>query len=152
MRVDFNELVDTLQQEYRIYQKIYELGQEKQQIIIKEDADRLSEITKLEEEHLTQISSLEKARESLTGGQTISQLLNNYNGSNFDLLNSLRYKLSDFLEVLKEQNALNDRLLDDALKMTNLSLNILTNNNGKSTYGKDSKIKYRQNNIINKRA
>ena len=154
MKIRTAELVNNLNLQYSIYQQLYELGREKQQVVISEDLARLEEIRQNEEKFLGKIEGLERERQELSLAQNISAIIKQLDRPNKDKLLKIQQDLLKLLGLLQEQNNLNDRLIKDALQLTNMDLNILTNNNQPPTYDKNNKLQTISNpkNLLDRQA
>lgn len=130
------ELVNILAREYKINQKLLELGQEKKEVIKAEKIDRLEEIVGQEEELLEGLARLEEKRQDLLAGAALSEIIASLEPELADKLTKLRNKLVSVIEELAHVSHLNSNLIQDSLKITNFNLQLLTNDTGQATYNK----------------
>ena len=153
MEIRIKELVHNLNLQYSTYQQIYQLSLEKQGVVIAEDLTRLEEITTAEGEFLAQIEKLEEERVGLCLSMKVSTIIANSDGPAQESLVKIQQDLVALLGLLQEQNSLNERLIRDALQLTNMDLNMLTSNGRPPTYGKNRQLQINQGNknLINKK-
>ena len=69
-----DELISVLGAENEEYKELTRISSEKTTVIIKEDLDRLREITAKEQEHAGTLINLEKKRESVTSDIALVQI------------------------------------------------------------------------------
>lgn len=152
--IQIKELINILEKEHKLYQKIYKLGEEKRQVIINQNIENLNIITNKEELLLDEISNLEEKRLRIAGEKSISELSDNTEYNYRKLLTDMKSKLEVIIEKLSELNELNSQLIKDSLQMTTFSINLLTNNSKQGTYGKKGYAKNdkNHNSIINHKA
>ncbi|MCK8827018.1 flagellar protein FlgN [Natroniella acetigena] len=129
------QLIEILKAEYKIHQKIYELGERKREALLEQDMTKLNEIVKKEEEVVDYIEVLEGKRSDLVGDLSITELIKESEPPYDERLEEIGEKLSLLMAKLIDLNQLNNKLIQDGIKMTNFSLSILTDDQ-KSTYGK----------------
>ncbi|GAB6138161.1 flagellar protein FlgN [Halanaerobaculum tunisiense] len=148
------KLADVLAAEYELYQKVYDLAEQKQELIMDQEVDKLEEIVQQEEEQLETIQKLENTRQQLVGEKDLSQLIAEADQPTSDRLEQLQDNLLQLTRKLQDINQLNGKLLDDALQLTNISLNILGANQQGSTYGKQGTVNQEQSgsSMINHKA
>ena len=130
------QLIDILKGEYTLYQDLYKLADRKTDLIVEEEIDKLENVITKEEKLVGQLKQLENKRQQLTGQRSLTEFINDANPQNQERLGDLRNKLLKVTTKLKETNQLNNKLLKNALQLTNLNLNLLTNNSKQGTYGK----------------
>ncbi len=117
-----DELIDTLQKEYEVYQQLVPIVEQKTQVIVKNDLISLQEITGKEQAAVDQISMLEHRRETVM--RDIKTVINRKNG---DL--NLQTLIKLISKQPKEQKAL--ETLHDNLKRIIQRL-VYANNRNKS--------------------
>lgn len=156
MTVDSKKIWEILKSEYRLYQELYQLAQQKQDIIIAEDLDGLEEIVKREEKFLEEIHVLEEARlqpadNNADNSMDISQtsLVDEPDREEFE---DLRNHLVALTVKLREQNLLNNKLIDDSLSLLNMKMNLIRGSGGANTYSKEGLVKKTESTFINRRA
>ena len=130
------QLIDILKGEYTLYQDLYKLSDKKTDLIVEEEIDKLENVITKEERLVGQLKQLENKRQQLTGQRSLTEFINDAKPQNKERLEDLRNKLLEVTTKLKETNQLNNKLLKNALQLTNLNLNLLTNNSKQGTYGK----------------
>ena len=87
------ELTTTLQQEEKIYQNLIPIEEEKTQMIVSNNLESLSEITKQEQEFISEVNELEKKREEIV--KNIATVLGK---------ESSKLTIRTIIELLKGQN------------------------------------------------
>ena len=148
------QLIDILKAEYTLYQDLHKLADKKTDLIVEEEIEKLDNATAKEEKLLKQLKQLESKRERLTGERSLTEFINESNPKYKSRLSDLRNKLLTETSKLKEVNQLNNKLLKNALQLTNLNLNLLTNNSKQGTYGKQGSMdeKNNSNSMLNHKA
>ncbi|MCK8816034.1 flagellar protein FlgN [Natroniella sulfidigena] len=149
------KLVKILQAEYQLNQNLLELGEKKQGAIINEEVEVLEEIVREEEGYLADLEKLEGARANLVQNKKMTDLIAEVGQPYREQLSKLRKRMFGVIEELAYLNKTNEQLLKDALYLTNINLNILTNNQGKGTYNKrgaDADRQQGQTTVINQKA
>lgn len=148
------ELIDVLDKELDIYQKLIPICNEKTQIIIKNDLTALQKITDKEQLAVDQISALEHKRESIMTNikivinqkadalnlKTLIRLLESQPKEQ-KTLSILHDKLNSVIQQLKEINARNQALIEQSLEMIEFNLNVIQSTKmypGNNTYTKDA--------------
>jgi flagellar biosynthesis/type III secretory pathway chaperone len=134
------QLIDVLKAEYTLYQRLYKLSNKKTDLIVDEEIDKLENAIIKEEKLLEQLQQLEEKRRSLTGQRSLTDFINTTQPKYESKLSELRNKLLEITTKLGETNQINDKLLKSALQLTNLNLNLLTNNSKQGTYGKQGSM------------
>lgn len=117
-----DELIDVLEKEYEVYQKLIPIADEKTQIIVKNDLKSLQDITAKEQTAIDDVTALEHKRETVMAN--IKTVLNR---------RSKDFNLTDLIRLMdkqpKEQKALS--IIHDNLKSTIQRL-VKINNRNKS--------------------
>ncbi|WP_027339050.1 flagellar protein FlgN [Halonatronum saccharophilum] len=151
--IDIAKLIDILEAEISLYQKLYELGEEKKDSLLARDIGSLEDITKEEEGLLVKVERLEKGRQGISGDISLTQLLNQVKGEERTTLKELQRDLVVLMDKFIDLNDLNNKLIKDSLQLTNFNLNLL-NSGPQGTYGKKGEVNdgERRNMIINKKA
>ncbi len=132
------ELIDVLEQECTIYENLYAVSDTKTQAIVKNDIQELQKITDQEQAVIDQVLVLEKKRQTIV--DNIAVVLN-YKGKDMTVadivrvmegqpdfqipLSRLHHRLRNVVMQLQQVNTQNRELLEDALEMTEFSINIL---------------------------
>ena len=139
-----SQLVDILKAEYTLYQDLSKLSEEKTDLIVEEEIEKLEDAIIEEQKLVEQLKQLERKRKQLTGERSLTTFIADANPKSKERLEDLRNKLLEVTTKLKETNQLNNKLLKNALQLTNLNLNLLTNNSKQGTYGKQGSIEEEQ--------
>ena len=134
------QLVDVLKAEYTLYQDLYKLSEKKTDLIVDEEIEKLENAIMKEQKLVSQLQQLEKKRQNLTGERSLTEFINDANPRHKGRLEDLRNKLLEITTKLQENNQLNNKLLQNALQLTNLNLNLLTNNSKQGTYSKEGSM------------
>ncbi|AGB42151.1 flagellar biosynthesis/type III secretory pathway chaperone [Halobacteroides halobius DSM 5150] len=145
MEANLKKLADLLAAEYKLYQEVYQLAKEKQEVIMNDKLDKLEEIIKQEEEYLQTVQKLENTREQLVGEKNISQVMANAKEPMRSRLDNLQDKLLKMTMKLQDLNQLNGKLLEDALQLANINLSILGVNQQNNTYSRQGSVNQNQN-------
>lgn len=146
------ELIDILDKEYQIYQKLIPVVEEKTQVIVKNDLTSLQKITEKEQAVVDQINSLEHKREAVM--VNIRTVINRKNGE-FNLktlillmekqpkeqkaLSILHDNLKKTIHRLIEINNRNKSLIQQSLEMIEFNMNFIQSTRmapGNNTYTK----------------
>ncbi|MBM7623029.1 flagellar protein FlgN [Sporohalobacter salinus] len=144
-----DKLIEILQAEYQIYQELYQLSEEKQEIIIDNQVDDLLEIIEEEQEEIKKIDKLEgkridvlekiAAKNSLQKDElSFDKLMELINDPEKSKLEEIRTEILDLLEEIQETNKTNADLIRESLQLTDYTLQLLTDSDiGKTnTYKK----------------
>lgn len=104
-----DELISVLDMENEEYKKLITIASEKTKVIVKNNLDKLREITAIEQDHLSTLINLEKKREEVTGD--IAMVLNH---------NKEDLTVRSIITVLEGQEEVQGRLIQvhDAVKRT----------------------------------
>lgn len=143
------KLIEILQAEYQIYQELYQLSEEKQEIIIDNRVEDLLDIIEEEQEEVQKIDQLEgkridilekiAAKNSLQEGElSFDKLMGLISEPEKSKLQEIRSDILELLEELQEIHDINANLIRESLQLTDYTLQLLTNSNiGKTnTYQK----------------
>lgn len=143
-----DNLIDTLEKQYTIYENLVGLGKEKKEVIILNEVDQLQKITSLENTLIIQNSKLDKNRVTAfsdianvlglnENDLTLRQLVKLIEGKpEHDRLLEITNKTKTILDELKEVNIQNQALVESALDCIDYSLNVYRSamNNEPSMY------------------
>ena len=149
MSENIEELYNILAKEHELYEKLNQTASKKNEAIVENEIDDLADVVENEDELLKKIEGLEEKRTKI-----IVNLAEKY-----DLEDDFQYSnlINNFPEKWQnEKNEENTMLLDEAIKLNNFSLNMLSKavspENG--TYNKkQTNKKGKQNyNIIDRQA
>ena len=139
------QLINILKGEYTLYQDLIKLSEKKTDVIVDKEIDKLENVIIKEEKLVNQVQKLEKKRQSLTGERSLTEFIDDARPQNKERLEELRNKLLKVTTQLRETNQLNNKLLKNALQLTNLNLNLLTNNSKQGTYGNQGTMEEGEN-------
>lgn len=141
----YDELKMVLDEEIRLLKVLTSLAEEKTDIILKNDTKALDEVTKKEEAILVKMEKIEKDRGSLLEAIGLSK-----EASITEMIDKIDQGKEDFLKYeeelvltlsdLSNANLLNSELIRDNLDWIDFNLNILTNTQVSSGYGKSGEI------------
>lgn len=136
MEKSVQQLKDTLIKENEMYKGVLKLAEEKMEAIIKGDIKTLEDITKKEQKSIMSMNTFEKIRRSVLANIavelniqedfTVSELLLFLGEDVGNDIDKLRYKLLETIDLLKEVNKNNERLINQNLQYINFNLEILT--------------------------
>ncbi|MFW6309439.1 MAG: flagellar protein FlgN [bacterium] len=165
-----SNLITVLKNEFEYYQKLKDLAEIKNQAIIDNDVDELSQQIEKDKKVIETLDNLEEKRVDVLvalreelgleeGQLEYEVLIENISDRAGEELNRVREKLLQVMEELHQINEQNKVLLQEAIKLNNFSFNMIANivepdldtytDNNKSNKNKsDSKIKR----IIDRRA
>ena len=159
-------LYNILSEEYELYVKLNKTASEKNEAIVENEIEDLAEVVENEDELLKKIENLEEKRtkiiaelaqrHDLDDDFQYKNLINNFPEEWQDKFSDIREKLLEVIDEIHEKNEENTMLLDEAIKLNNFSLNMLSKavspENG--TYNKkQTNKKGKQNyNIIDRQA
>ncbi len=143
-----DELMSILEKEKKILHRLKDITFEKTDILIKDQVDRLEEMTKEEEELIIQIAAAEEERLKLMDSWgldiniSITQVIDNIpeGGEELELL---KEQLTGLLIDIHARNALNNDLIMENLQWLDFNMNLISNVQSPPTYGKG---KQRQSN------
>ncbi|MGE6553902.1 flagellar protein FlgN [Exiguobacterium artemiae] len=124
------ELIDQLTAEHAA---LLELAEEKKQVLIQNDMQRLSQLVKEEPIHLKRIEQLEQQRLTQMGTMTMTEWLQTHPED----VNSMR-RLLQTIGQLKVLNELNAELLTQSLHYLNWHLELLIPEADDFTYGQSA--------------
>lgn len=166
MSENIEELYNILNKEHELYEKLNKTASKKNEAIVENEIDDLADVVENEDELLKKIEGLEEKRTKiivdlakkydLEDDFQYSNLINNFPEKWQDQFSEIREKLLEVIDEIHEKNEENNMLLDEAIKLNNFSLNMLSKavspENG--TYNKkQTNQKGKQNyNIIDRQA
>lgn len=132
-----DNLIKVLDYENRLYSQLFSLAESKSEIIINGEIDSL-QATILDEQRLTaDLNKLTEAREHIVeqiGKKTgkavkdviVSDIISELPEEHAKKLSAVKDKLKDTIDKLRARNALNRKLLKNALDYVDFSLTLLT--------------------------
>jgi hypothetical protein len=157
MSKSVEQLILALDKEYEIYKEVLEVAKQKKQIIVEGKMKELDDITSKEQAIILSIGKLESIREAILKNivneldideaQNISQLSKYLDDKSKKKILAIRDKFKDILIGVRNQNDLNNKLIQHSLEYIEFNKNLLTSlENQGSTYSsnadeKDIKIK-----------
>ncbi len=163
---DLEQLIDCFDGEIHIFKQLEEYESKKNDVIVKQNVNKLRELTKVEEELLEKIEGIEKERENVVSKilkekpvaskknltNIIKQLpesAENYK----ELLIKKKEDLVSAIKKIKNLNHVNNRLLKDTIKFYSYSLNTLKGHDS-ITYNQkgDMPQEFKNSWLINKHA
>ena len=136
------ELEAILKDQLETLRVLMSITEEKTQVLIDEKLETLEEITKSEEELINRVGIFEVERERLLdswGMKTdtpLNTIIANLPEAEGEELRILGQELYQVLKTIDEKNQLNNQLLSDNMEWVEFNLNLLTNVQTPSTYGK----------------
>ncbi len=132
------ELIDVLDKECTIYENLYQVSDQKTEVIVKGDIDALQKITDSEQAVVDEILVLEKKRTSIVENIAVVMNQDPKTMTIADVvrildkqpefqkpLSELHHRLRTVVKKLQQVNAENWDLLSHALEMTEFNINIL---------------------------
>lgn len=145
------DLIDTLQKEYEIYQQLVPVVEQKTQVIVKNDLSALQEITAKEQAAIDKIGSLEHKREAVMKDirtvinrkgdlnlQTLIKLINKQPKEQATLA-QLHDNLKSMMQRLVSANNRNKSLIKHSLEMIEFNMNFIQSTRmspGSNTYNR----------------
>ncbi|WP_078378889.1 flagellar protein FlgN [Sutcliffiella halmapala] len=138
-------IISTLEQLAALHDSLYELTTRKAEIVKSNSIEDLQELTKEEKKCTTAIYQLERQRAELSGNKTISELLVDASENEKAALLQLRERLTNTIESIKQQNELNQQLLQQSLQFVSMTINALNPEPNTVTYEKSANIKKNTN-------
>lgn len=144
-----DDLLEILAQQKKVYREIREVAEAKQETLVENEIEELSEIVSQEEELTGEINSLEDKRSDISeriaellgkDEMNISLLRQYVSGERESSLAALQAELTELLEDVSRLNEQNRQLLLDAMKFNEFSLKLIMQGaEGDSTYSADGK-------------
>lgn len=139
---EIKQLNENLQQQAALYQELKQYAQKKQQALLRNDLQEIEATTIREEQLLLEATRLEKERLLWTEraarylGKAPETITLKELAERFPELTDVRAELENVVMNLKEVNELNNQLLKQAMKVTNLTVSIMTAQPNGSTYNR----------------
>ncbi len=139
---EIKQLNENLKKQAALYQEIKDYAQKKQQALLRNDLQEIEATTIREEQLLLEASRLEKERLLWTEraarhlGKGPESITLKELAERFPELTDVRVELENVVMNLKEVNELNNQLLKQAMKVTNLTVSIMTAQPNGSTYNR----------------
>jgi len=136
MGENIEELYNILDEEYELYEKLNKTASEKNEAIVENEIDELAEVVENEDKLLKNIEELEEKRTKIIAELAkkydlkddfqYSNLINNFSEEWQDKFSAVRENLLEVIDEIHEKNEENTMLLDEAIKLNNFSLNMLS--------------------------
>lgn len=132
-----DNLIEVLDSQKEIYDKILKLSKNKTDVIINGKVDELEKFTKQEQTFIINIAKLEDERQGLVSkiaeqteissdSATLSELIQGLDKNKAEKLESCRKNISEILAELKSVNELNSVLIKNSLEYVEFSLNMFS--------------------------
>lgn len=143
----FDSLIRILEKQLKLYTSLYGMALSKVDVIKKNDILTLNQMMKNEQKHITAITALENERlkelqqlfQTSTGTiPTISECIEKANVEQKVILEDLYKNLTAILQKIKEQNALNQEMIQQSLQFVNYSLDLFQPRTKTINYGPPS--------------
>lgn len=141
MMKSIEQLKETLEKELKMYEEISKLAESKTKVVVKGKVKDLEDITKKEQNLITQMGTFEKIRRAIfanisretntreAGSLSELLLLLEEAGMSNDALqelDSIRDELLNVIGQIKEVNQLNEKLIKQSLDYISLNMEVLT--------------------------
>ncbi|AZR73903.1 hypothetical protein BBF96_11185 [Anoxybacter fermentans] len=159
-----NELIRVLNEEKKLYTKLTDLAHDKQQVIIANDVEKLADYLREEQDLIDKIEGIEKKRRQVVIGLcseldipdkelSFSKLRDFLDEGSRIKLDQLRTSLLKILEELHQTNETNRVLIEEALKINDFTIRILTQavSPSSSTYTRAGVEENKSQHLIDKR-
>lgn len=136
------ELIVLLEKQLNTLNALKKITDEKTQVLLDENLEELVNITKTEENLINRVGTLEMEREhildswGLVSDTSISTIISNLPEEEREDLIQLGEKLYEVIYSIDETNKLNSKLLVDNMEWVEFNLNLLTDVQTPTTYGK----------------
>lgn len=141
-----NELKSVLKKELNIYNMLFDLTNNKKDIIISAQIKELDKITQVEQNLILKLGKLENQRQdiieklgndlNIKENITVTNVLSHINKSDSKEIETLKGDLLKIIDNIKVKNDLNNMLIKDSLDYISFNLNMLTDSSQDSTYSK----------------
>lgn len=151
-------IVNNLKEIHTIYDKLIELGEEKQHLIVHNQVNELNQLVNREAKLIRQIAELEALRIELVGqfligkgyrphpAVSISDIIKFvFHADEKLLLTKVHRELTDSLRKLKEINERNKKLIEHSLSFIDFSINLITGAPDDLTYQHPTQRNYAGN-------
>lgn len=138
-------IISMLEKLAALHDAFYELTTRKAEIVKKNNLEDLQALTKEEKKYVTAIQQLEEQRAQASGHRTISELMEDASETEKKDLHQLKERLSDTIARIKEQNELNQQLLQQSLQFVTATISAFNPEPKAMTYEKTANIKKNTN-------
>lgn len=132
MKVYFNDLIEIMQKESKLYQELKIMEEEKKQVIINNDVKALDAITKKEQGFVKTIVQLETLRTQAVDGlckernykkiETLTEIYEILNPFELQQLKVFENKLTKAIQDIQDLNYINGKLIEQSLDMIDMTL------------------------------
>ncbi len=132
------ELIDTLDDEYKEYVQLIEISKEKTPVIINGDVAKLNEMVALEQQHTDRLVTLENKRAEVVtdiatvlnkdvGTLTVRHIIDLLKGQDREqqMLSEVHDKLKLILDDMVVINDINKKLIEESLELVNFNINYI---------------------------
>lgn len=151
---EIQHLNDNLKKQARIYGELKQLGEHKQQALVKNNLHELEAVTVREEQLLMEAARLEKER--LLWAEQIAEHLGKSPenitlaelAERYPQLKEVKSDLENVITNLKEVHELNTQLLNQAIKVVDITLGVLTAQPGGNLYNRPGKKESEQKSTV----
>lgn len=150
------ELINILREELEAIHILKKLTYEKTDIIIKNEVEKLEETTKREEELINKMGIAEERRLKLMDSWgintnfSLSEVIEKIPEEKEELI-EIKDKLSNFLHDIQGRNQINNELINDNLQWLEFNMNLISNIQTPTTYGKESKNARANNSLFDRK-
>lgn len=149
MNKSVEQLIIALNKQYEIYQEVLEIEKKKRKIIVDGKIKELDGITSKEQAMILSIAKLENIREAIIKNvikelninnvENIAELTKYLDDESKTKIIAIRDKFTEILKMVKNENDLNSKLIEQSLEYIEFNKNLLTTlENQGSTYGSDA--------------
>ena len=151
-----DELVGILERELEVLGRLKDITFEKTDILIEDKVERLEEMTKEEEELISKMASAEEARLKLMDSWGLSidtsmtQVIDNIPEGEEELA-GLKEQLQTLLYEIQSRNVLNNDLILENLQWLDFNMNLISNVQSPTTYGKGSQKNQSNNSLFDRK-
>lgn len=148
------ELEAVLTQQLKTLIDLKDITEEKTQVLIDEDLETLERITRVEQELINRVGTLEVERERLLDSwglktnTSLSIIISNLPEDEKEDIGKLGEELYKIIEIIDEKNKLNSQLLADNIDWVEFNLNLLTSVQTPSTYYSKGEGNMKSNNSL----
>jgi flagellar biosynthesis/type III secretory pathway chaperone len=157
------DLLNILKKEKALYQKLFEIAENKNEALVNNNTDKLMEIVENDREVIADIEAKDKDRndkiQEIKNEFEIELEKNSYSNLIKKLpedwgktLNPIREELIELTDEFHNLNEQNQKLLEQAIELNETSFETIVKSikEQDTTYSKDAKVKKEQPRIINK--
>jgi len=158
-----DDLLSILKEEKALYQKLFEIAEEKNEALVSNNTDKLMEIVENDRAVISDIEAKDQERndkiqeikaefeielEKDSYSNLIEKLPENWG----EALNPIREELIELTDEFHSLNEQNQKLLTQAIELNKISFDTIVKSikEQDTTYSKDAKVKKEQPRIINK--